>query len=242
MPRDLTFAHDVTHLNACFAGDPLGAIAYAASGSLGPTALVSSFGAESAVLLHMAAQVDRHLPVIFIDTLLLFPETLAYQRDLAAHLGLTDLRRITPDRVDMFLRDPDVALHRADPDACCHLRKARPLDQALAPFSSWISGRKRFQDGTRAGLQMFEHDLRSNKVKINPLADVAAADLRDYIRQHDLPSHPLVDHGYPSIGCAPCTSAVQRGEDGRAGRWRGQNKTECGIHISTGKRGRGDMV
>jgi phosphoadenosine phosphosulfate reductase len=240
MPRDLGHAPDLDQLNARFAGDPLGAIVYATRGPLGPTALVSSFGAESAVLLHMAAQVDRHLPVIFIDTLLLFPETLSYQRDLATHLGLTDVRRITPDRVDMFLHDPEIALHGADPDACCDLRKARPLDRALAPFTSWISGRKRFQNGLRAGLEMFEHDPDSGKTKINPLAGFTANDLRTYSARHNLPRHPLVARGFPSIGCTPCTSKVEPDEDSRAGRWRGRPKTECGIHFSGGKLVRGN--
>lgn len=235
MPRDLTLIHDPEALNARYAGDAEGALGFTLSGALGPAALVSSFGADSAVLLHMAAQVNRHVPVIFIDTLLLFPETLDYQLDLAHHLRLTDVRRIEPNRVDQFLHDPEDDLHKSDPDACCDLRKARPLDRALRGFDAWVSGRKRFQNGLRAGLQMFEGDPLSGRIKVNPLAGHSAADLRAYIARHALPQHPLVARGFPSIGCTPCTTAVAPGEDARAGRWRGQAKTECGIHIRDGQ-------
>lgn len=235
MPRDLSLAHDLDGLNARFLGDPAGAIEHAVRGPLGPTALVSSFGAESAVLLHMVAGIDRHLPVIFLDTQFLFRETLDYQLELAARLGLTQVRRIEPNRVDLFLHDPETDLHKTDPDACCDLRKARPLERALAPFDSWISGRKRFQSGLRAGLEMFERDPVSGRIKINPLAGHTAADLRAYADRHALPPHPLVARGFPSIGCAPCTTPATRGEPARAGRWRGLGKTECGIHIVDGQ-------
>lgn len=235
MPRDLSLIHDPEALNARYAGDAMGAMEFTLSGALGPAALVSSFGADSAVLLHMAAQVDRNVPVIFIDTLLLFPETLDYQLDLAHHLRLTDLRRIEPNRVDQFLHDPEDDLHKSDPDACCDLRKARPLERALRGFDTWVSGRKRFQNGLRAGLQMFEGDPLSGRIKVNPLAGHSATDLRAYISRHALPQHPLVARGFPSIGCTPCTTAVAPGEDERAGRWRGQAKTECGIHVRDGQ-------
>ena len=234
MPRDLSLTQDLDTLNARFEGDPKGALAHAIGGALGPVALVSSFGAESAVLLHMAAGIDRSLPVIFLDTQLLFPETLAYHENLVALLGLTDVRRIHPDRTEAFLQDPDLALHAADPDACCALRKARPLAHALTGFDGWITGRKRFQSGSRAGLSIFERDADSGRVKINPLAGSKAADLAGYMDRHALPRHPLIARGYPSIGCAPCTSAIRPGEAERAGRWRGQAKTECGIHLRGG--------
>ncbi len=235
MPRDLNKLHDLDRLNARFESDPTGAIRYAVNGPFGPTALVSSFGAESVVLLHMVAQIDRNLPIIFIDTLLLFPETIAYQETLVAQLGFTDLRRTRPDREEMFLQDPEVSLNVSDPDACCALRKARPLERALAPFESWISGRKRFQSDTRAQLQVFEPDPLTGRIKINPLAGFSAEDLRAYMDRHALPRHPLVAQGYRSIGCTPCTRPVASDEDPRAGRWPGQNKVECGIHLANGQ-------
>ncbi|MFN3661691.1 phosphoadenylyl-sulfate reductase [Yoonia sp.] len=200
---------------------------------IGPVALVSSFGAESVVLLHLAAQVDPAVPVIFLDTEMLFPETLDYQRQIATTLGLTDVRVITPNRNDVLREDVDGLLHQADPDACCDLRKARPLEKALQGFGGWITGRKQFQNGQRAALPLFEKD--GARIKINPLAHWSSDDLRGYMEDHNLPRHPLVARGYPSIGCMPCTTRVSAGEDPRAGRWRDSEKTECGIHFENGR-------
>jgi phosphoadenosine phosphosulfate reductase len=200
---------------------------------IGPVALVSSFGAESVVLLHVIAQINKATPVIFLDTEMLFPETLTYQREVAAMLGLTDLRVITPNRNDVLTEDVDGILHLADTDACCDLRKTRPLNAALRDFNGWIAGRKQFQGGQRAQLPLFEKDGR--KIKINPLAKWSADDLKSYMDQHDLPRHPLVAKGYPSVGCMPCTTRVSDHEDPRAGRWRNSEKTECGIHFADGK-------
>ena len=197
----------------------------------GATALVSSFGADSAVLLHMVARIDRTTPVLFLETGMLFPETLAYQRDLAADLGLTDVRLIRPEPADLAAADPDGTLNARDADGCCALRKTRPLDRALAGFEAWITGRRRAQARTRAGMARVEEEPGTGRVKLNPLADWGAADIRAYMDAHALPRHPLVARGYPSIGCAPCTSPVTEGEDPRAGRWRGREKTECGIHF-----------
>lgn len=196
---------------------------------IGPVALVSSFGAESVVLLHMIAQINKATPVIFLDTEMLFPETLTYQREVCATLGLTDVRVITPNRDDVLTEDVDGILHLADTDACCDLRKTRPLAKALEGFGGWITGRKQFQNGQRAQLPLFEKD--GAQIKINPLASWGAQDLKDYMVQHNLPRHPLVAQGYPSIGCMPCTTRVSAHEDPRAGRWRNSEKTECGIHF-----------
>ena len=196
---------------------------------IGQTALVSSFGAESVVLLHMVAQIDAATPVIFLDTEMLFPQTLDYQRDVAAHLGLTDVRIATPDRNAVLVEDVDGLLHQADVDACCDLRKTRPLEAALQGFGGWITGRKQFQNGQRAQLPLFEKD--GARIKINPLAKWDAKALQTYISDHNLPRHPLVVRGYPSIGCMPCTTRVGSHEDQRAGRWRKTDKTECGIHF-----------
>lgn len=202
-------------------------------GEIGNIALVSSFGAESVVLLHMAALIRKDVPVIFLDTEMLFPETLTYQRDVAKALGLTDIRVITPDRNTVLKEDVDGLLHQADTDACCDLRKTRPLAAALAEFDGWITGRKRYQSGQRAQLALFEKEDR--KIKVNPLANWTADDLKAYILEHDLPRHPLVSKGYPSIGCMPCTTRVGDHEDPRAGRWRDSDKTECGIHFENGR-------
>ncbi|SFS13376.1 phosphoadenylyl-sulfate reductase [Yoonia litorea] len=199
--------------------------------SIGPVALVSSFGAESVVLLHMISEIDKATPVIFLDTEMLFPETLTYQRDVAAYLGLSDVGIASPDRGDVLTEDVDGILHLADTDACCDLRKSRPLERALEGFGGWITGRKQFQNGQRAQLPLYEKDGR--RIKVNPLASWSAQDLKAYMDKHDLPRHPLVAQGYPSIGCMPCTTRVSAHEDPRAGRWRGSEKTECGIHFGT---------
>ena len=192
-------------------------------------ALVSSFGADAAVLLHMAAEIDAGFPVLMLDTLMLFQETLDYQAELAEHLGLTNVQNLQPDAEDVKGADPTGTLHQYDTDACCEIRKVMPLDRALERFPVTISGRKRFQSATRSGIEVFE--AHHDRLRINPLAAWTARDIRDYMVAHDLPLHPLVAKGYPSIGCAPCTTPVAPGEDPRAGRWRGTAKVECGIHF-----------
>ncbi len=207
---------------------------------VGRIAMVSSFGAESVVLLHLLAVARPDVPVLFIDTEMLFPETLAYQQEVAEKLGLTNVQTVRASLTQLAAQDPDGTLHQRDPDACCTLRKTIPLEAALAPYDSWITGRKRFQGGARKELQFFEAEGES-RIKVNPLAHWAPADVQDYIWNNNLPRHPLVSQGYPSIGCAPCTSKVAPGEDPRAGRWRGQDKEECGIHFIDGKVVRGPV-
>lgn len=200
----------------------------------GRIALVSSFGAESVVLLHMVATVDRTTPVLFGQTEMLFPETMAYQRYVADRLGLGDVRHLTPDPGEAHVADPDGTLHATNPDACCHLRKVAPLERGLPPFDAWLNGRKRSQSSTRAALRIVEQD-RAGRTKINPLADWTPQDVRAYMDRFNLPLHPLATRGYPSIGCRPCTTPVAPGEDPRAGRWRGRDKDECGIHVVNGR-------
>lgn len=207
---------------------------------VGRTAMVSSFGAESVVLLHMISVMDRTTPILFLDTEMLFAETLTYQAELTQRLGLTDVRIIQPNREEVFLHDTDGLLHQTDTDACCLLRKTVPLQRALSEFDSWITGRKRFQAGTRSALQFFENE-EDVRIKVNPLAHWARGDVQDYMINNRLPRHPLVAKGYPSLGCAPCTSPVNEGEDERAGRWRDSGKVECGIHFVNGKMVRGPL-
>ncbi len=208
---------------------------------IGRVALVSGFGAESVVLLHMVSVMDRTTPVIFLDTHLLFRETLDYQIGLSERLGLTDVRRITPSPRQIASGDPCGALRFSDRGACCHLRKTVPLQYALHGFDAWITGRKRYQSDTRARLEFFEPE-GDERIKINPLAHWTPENLLEYIEENRLPRHPLVARGYPSIGCRPCTSKVARGEDPRAGRWRGEDRTECGIHFTGGKAVRGPVA
>jgi phosphoadenosine phosphosulfate reductase len=201
----------------------------------GRLAMVSSFGAESVVLLHMLSVTRRDTPVIFIDTELLFTETLVYQQELTERLGLSNLRIIRASALELRINDPDQALHKRDPDACCALRKTAPLNRALKGFDGWITGRKRFQGGTRTRLEFFEAEAGTGRIKVNPLAHWAPADIRSYMEENRLPRHPMVARGYPSLGCMPCTSKVAPDEEPRAGRWRNSEKSECGIHFSDGK-------
>jgi phosphoadenosine phosphosulfate reductase len=194
----------------------------------GRVALVSSFGADSAVLLHMVAQIDKTTPVLFIDTRVLFAETLAYRDELVTHLGLSNVTTIGPKPALLAAEDPENFLWASNPGRCCEIRKVLPLAEALEGYDAWISGRKRFQAHTRNGLAVFESE--GGRIKINPLAPWPADKIRDYLDTFDLPRHPLVAKNYFSIGCIPCTSPVRPGEDPRAGRWRGSSKVECGLH------------
>ncbi len=196
----------------------------------GRVAVVSSFGAESAVLLHLVSKIDPTTPVLFLNTGKLFGETLRYRDRLQDLLGLTDLRAIGPHPADREARDPEGSLWSTNPDACCNFRKTVPLARAMEGFDAWITGRKRFQTDNRAGMESIE--MVGKRYRINPLAGWTPADLDHYMLEHHLPPHPLVRDGYLSIGCMSCTSRVQDGEDARSGRWRGQDKTECGIHTN----------
>ena len=193
-------------------------------------AIVSSFGADSAVLLHLVSLVDKALPVYFLETGKHFPETLQYVETLKTHLGLSNVRWLRPDPKDIARFDPHGDLWETDPDSCCHIRKTEPLDAEIAQFAGWVTGRKRYQTAERGVLPHFEL-TSDDRIKVNPLAYFGDADVNSYKIAHGLPEHPLFAKGYKSIGCAPCTTIVAEGEDPRAGRWRGLNKKECGIHF-----------
>ncbi len=194
----------------------------------GRIALVSSFGAESAALLHLVAEIDPATPVIFLETGKHFAQTISYRKKLADRLGLTDVRDIAPAAEAIAESDPGGDLWKHDADACCTLRKVEPLSGALGEFDAWITGRKQFHGGGRLLLPAFE--AAAAHIKVNPLIRWSKDDIADYAEANDLPAHPLVAQGYPSIGCWPCTHPVAEGDDSRAGRWRGAAKTECGIH------------
>lgn len=225
---------DAVRLNRLFHGnDTLEMLTSTLKDALaGEVAVVSSFGAESAVLLHLVSRIDPGLPVLFLETGKHFPETLAYRDLLVERLGLTSVRNLVPDPAAITAKDESGLRWSYDPDGCCEIRKVQPLARALATFDATITGRKAFQSSTRAALPRFEIDTsdKQGRLKINPLIDWSADMLAAYIAEHDLPPHPLVEEGYPSIGCSPCTSKVAIGEDARAGRWRGWDKVECGIH------------
>lgn len=196
----------------------------------GRIALVSSFGTESAVLLDMIARIDRALPIVFLDTGKLFPDTIAYRNALIARLHLTDVRTIRPDPAHLANFDPDGRLFARDPDFCCALRKTMPLDAALEGFDAWISGRKRSQSETRAAIEIRETGP-DGRIILNPLHDWTRQDIETYFDARNLPRHPLEADGFASIGCLTCTRRIGPGENPRAGRWQGTPKTECGIFL-----------
>lgn len=192
-------------------------------------AVSSSFGAESAVLLDLIAQVDRATPVLSVDTGKLFAETVAYRDQLIDHFGFTDVRILKASDDLIQGTDPDGALHQFDPDLCCQVRKVMPHAQAAAAFDVLITGRKRFHGGARGSLAAV--DIEGSHIKVNPLATWSQADIDDAFSQRNLPRHPLVARGYPSIGCATCTQKPGSGDGLRSGRWAGTAKTECGLHL-----------
>jgi phosphoadenosine phosphosulfate reductase len=191
----------------------------------------SSFGAQSGVLLHLWSRVAKGLPVVFIDTGFLFPETLRYLDELAARLGL-NVRVLHPDiaNADFVARYGD-DVQRRDPDFCCGVNKVVPLAPLRESARGWVSGLRRDQSKTRDGLSILEQD--GHLVRVHPIATLTRADVAAYLAEHDIPEHPLVSRRYLSIGCAPCTRPVGEGEDERAGRWAWTNKTECGLHGRT---------
>jgi phosphoadenosine phosphosulfate reductase len=221
---------EVAALNARFANAHPVEILGAAVTELFPgrIALVSSFGAESALLLHFMAEVDRTTPILFLDTGKHFIETLMYRDILGGRFDFTDMRALEPDVAAIAKADPDGTLWSTNPDLCCQLRKVDPLVRGLEPFEAWITGRKRYQSKTRAALPIFES--LDGRIKVNPLAHWGAAEIEIAFKEYKLPQHPLVYDGFKSIGCQPCTTRVADGEDSRSGRWAGLEKTECGIH------------
>lgn len=195
----------------------------------GRIAVVSSFGAESAVILDLVAGIDRTTPIVFLDTGKHFLETLTYKDILVGRFGFTDVRVMEPDPDDLAAEDPAGDLWSHNPDRCCHLRKTRPLARALGGFDAWITGRKRFHGGQRTQLPALE--AGDGRIKVNPLVRWPRPWVEAAMKERKLPAHPLADDGFLSIGCEPCTVAVRDGDDVRAGRWQGRAKTECGIHL-----------
>ena len=198
----------------------------------GRIAVTSSFGTESAVLLDLVSKIDTSIPILFLDTNKHFKATLEYRDTLSTHFGLKNIVILTASSADLLTHDPDGILYKSDTDKCCEIRKVSPLKKAINEYDAWITGRKRYQNEDREDMPIFEVG-RGQKIKVNPLANWNEGDIQTYMEAYNLPRHPLESQGYPSIGCEVCTSRVAPGEDSRAGRWRGSEKTECGIHITS---------
>ncbi|HUZ83338.1 MAG TPA: phosphoadenylyl-sulfate reductase [Gaiellales bacterium] len=193
--------------------------------------LTCSWQRQSSVLVHMASQLAPGLRVVEFDTGLLFPETYETRERLIARYPVK-FERIEPAlTLDQQADRHGQRLWERDPDACCEARKVAPLRQALAGMDAWITGIRREQSTTRRTARKIEKDERRGVVKIQPLADWTSRDVWRYIWRHDIPYNPLHDHGFPSIGCIPCTTSVRGATaDERSGRWRGTGKIECGLH------------
>jgi phosphoadenosine phosphosulfate reductase len=188
-----------------------------------------SFQHEGVVIAHMLRSVAADTPIFFIDTGYHFPETLAYRDELVSRFGLPvrNLTSVMP-RAEFVAKYGD-DLYARDPDLCCRINKVEPMQLALRGVRAWINGRRRDQAVTRTRMPIIER-LQGGIVKVNPLANWTARDTYRYLVEHDIPTHPLFEQGYTSIGCAPCTRPILAGEDERAGRWAGTGKTECGLH------------
>jgi len=204
----------------------------------GKIALISSFGADAALLLALVAEVDANTPVFFLETGKHFPETLEYVETIKNHLNLQNLIYLKPDEEMLKNADAAADLWSRNPNRCCWIRKVEPLDRAVKKFGieALITGRKRYQTSDRSDIKTIELDDK-NIFRINPLADWSKERQKEEFSARNLPAHPLVSQGFLSIGCKPCTRAISEGEDERAGRWAhtakdGGQKTECGLHIS----------
>jgi phosphoadenosine phosphosulfate reductase len=194
--------------------------------------LATSFGPQSIVLMHQIARLRPGTTVFYLDTDLLFPETYALRDELARSLGL-EFTRVRPRlTVEAQAGAHGPRLWSREPDRCCRLRKVLPLRRFLADKRAWITGIRNGQSRSRSAAALVQWDTANSTVKLNPLIRWTKQEVWDYIRRHGLPYNPLHEQGFPSIGCQPCTRAVQAGEDARAGRWPGFTKTECGIHPS----------
>jgi phosphoadenosine phosphosulfate reductase len=224
--------HDVHRYLESYAGLESRNLIAAVAKDFGKRAgMLSSFGAESAVLLHMVSEVAPDLKIVFLDTEKLFPETLAYRDQLVEEFGLTNVKIWKPSLADLAEQDSNGDLHLTDKDQCCHIRKTLPMNRAFHGIDAMLSGRKRFHGAQRSNLDFVS--VQDGRLKVEPLAGFTALDLQAYAIHHHLPSHPLKLQGYFSVGCMPCTSQGGDQNNPRAGRWAGTEKTECGIHFTS---------
>ncbi len=211
--------------------DPLVTLEWAVARYAPRLALACSFGPEDVVLVDLIARHRLPIDIFTLDTGVFFPETYALWRELEARYGVK-VRAVRPAQsLEEQAEAHGPELWKRAPDRCCALRKVAPLEAALDGLAAWVTGIRREQTPERAGARMVEPDRRPGLIKVNPLAHFTHDDVWAQIYLHDIPTNPLHAQGYPSIGCAPCTSPVALGEDPRNGRWRGIAKTECGLHV-----------
>lgn len=227
--------YDLLKLNQEFEGKkPEEIIAWAIREFPERIAATSSFGPESAVLLHLVSRVDPAVPILFLETGYHFPETLEYKEALTRLFKLKNVidLKADPKRKAEVVKQYEGVPYEKNPDLCCQINKVEPIDLALKDYDAWMSGIRRHQTDFRKSIRIFEEYKKgdSELFKISPLANLTSRELWWYLKEHQIPKHPLYDLGYLSVGCWPCTRPVQDGDDERSGRWAGKAKTECGIH------------
>jgi len=213
---------ELVEVNAELEHAPASKIIAWAAEAFGPHLCLTA-SMNDAVLIDLATKVDPAIEVVFIDTGYHFPETLDTVETVRRRYGLNMKIMTAPENTEL--------LWKIDPDNCCSALKVQQLDRALAGKAAWMSGIRRAEADTRATAHVVGRDLRG-LVKVNPIAQWTDADVAEYIQRHDVPVNPLLSQGYGSIGCMPCTQPVAEGEDARSGRWKGRDKTECGLHVS----------
>jgi phosphoadenosine phosphosulfate reductase len=223
---------DLNAINALFQGRPAEELLSWAAARFGQQlVLTCSFGGASGmVLLDMLARIGCATPVIFLDTDLLFPETYTLVEAVERRYGIAIERRRPALTLEQQALQEGPRLYARDPDRCCAIRKVQPLAEALKPYDAWVSGIRRDQSASRVSTELAQWNARHGLVKLSPLALWTERDVWRYIHANDVPYNPLLDRGYPSLGCAPCTRAASAA-DPRAGRWAGFAKVECGIHL-----------
>ena len=228
----LTKSLDVEKWNESFeTKKPQEIIEWAVREFMPKVAMTSSFGPESGVLLHMTSRVDPAVPVLFLETGFHFPETLGYKKQLVEMFGLKNVidLKADPARRAKLVEDYQGVPYEKNPDLCCQIHKVEPLDEALKGYDAWMSGIRRHQTDFRKSVRILEL-YEGGIYKISPLVNMTSRDTWWYLKEHNIPQHPLYEKGYLSIGCWPCTRPIQAGDDERSGRWAGKAKKECGIH------------
>ena len=196
----------------------------------GKLVYVCSFGTESAVILHMISRIEKNLPILMLNTNFLFNETISYKDYILDKLNLKNFTELFPENSDLLSYDKKNILWKSNPDACCNIRKVLPLQKELKKYTTWISGKKGYQSDSRKKIMIFE--LINEKIVINPMANIKKEYISKYFKLHGLKKHPLYESGYHSVGCVHCTSKTIDPNEPRSGRWSGNIKTECGIHIN----------
>lgn len=192
-------------------------------------AYVCSFGSESSIILHMISKINNEIPVIFLNTKKLFPETISFKNTLIKKFKLRNFKEVSPDKKNIFKYDHLSNLWKENPDKCCHVRKVLPLEKELKNYKAWISGRKGYQSTMRSKNEIVE--FVNEKFLISPLIMWNQKKINDYFINNKLKRHPLFKQGFSSIGCSDCTTKLKNLKDARSGRWFNLNKTECGIHL-----------